>query len=140
MPKIYEHRLTVGPEVIDALGHVNNVTYLQWLIDAALAHSAARGWDAARHLELGLGWVVRSHRIEYLQPALEADRLTVRTWVSGFKKISSDRRYHIVRQEEDGETLLLTAETKWAFIDYKTGQPVRIPKEIADAFVVVEHP
>ena len=140
MPQIYEHHLIVGPEVIDELGHVNNVVYLHWLVDAAVAHAAASGWDAKRHLELGAGWVVRSHRIDYLQSAFEGDRLLIRTWVSDFKKISSHRCYHIIRHDENGETILVTAETKWAFVDYKTGAPVRIPKEIADSFVVVEHP
>lgn len=137
MPEIYEHHITVGEDAIDLLGHVNNVVYLQWLLDAAIAHSAVQGWDAQRHLELGAGWVVRTHRIDYLQSAFLGDRLTVRTWVSGFKKISSHRCYHIVRHEEQGETLLVSAETKWAFVDYKTNEPVRIPKEIADSFQVV---
>ncbi|MGD9127688.1 MAG: acyl-CoA thioesterase [Planctomycetia bacterium] len=140
MPDIYEHRLTVDHEAIDLLGHVNNVVYLQWLLDAAVAHSAAQGWNADRHLRLGAGWVVRSHQIEYLQPAFRGDKITVRTWVSDFKKISSHRRYHILRHDEEDETLLVTAKTKWAFVDYATGEPVRIPKEIAESFTVVDHP
>ena len=32
---------------------------------------------------------------------------------------------------------MATAETRWAFVDYATNQPTRIPREIAEAFVVV---
>jgi len=47
MHRIYEYRHLVTAEEIDGLGHVNNVIYLKWLQDAAVAHSTANGWSAA---------------------------------------------------------------------------------------------
>jgi len=105
---------------------------------AAVAHSAAQGWPGPRYQDLGSGWVVRSHTIEYHQPASAGDRIVVWTWVATMKKITSVRRYRILRRG-DGE-LLATAATKWAFIDYATGEPARIPAEIADSFRVVDRP
>ncbi len=55
-----------------------------------------------------------------------------------FKRVTSVRRYHILRKA-DG-VVLASAETKWAFIDYATGQPHRVPPEIARAFEIVETP
>ena len=136
MPEIYEHLHTVGDGEIDALGHANNVAYIEWMQSAAVAHSATQGWTGQRYRQLGSGWVVRSHRIEYHQPASAGDRILVRTWVATMKKVSSIRRYRIVRRA-DGQ-LLATAETKWAFINYATGQPARIPREIARSFQVVD--
>ena len=136
MPKIYEHVHVVGAEEIDVLGHANNVAYVQWMQAAALAHSAAQGWSGEAYRELGLGWVVRSHTIEYHQPALAGERIVVRTWVATMKKVTSLRRYRIVRPS-DGE-LLAKAETKWAFVNYATGQPARIPAEVARSFQVVD--
>ena len=52
------------------------------------------------------------------------------------KKTTSVRRYKILRASDD--VLLATAETKWAFIDFGTGQLARIPREVAEAFQVVE--
>jgi acyl-CoA thioesterase FadM len=54
------------------------------------------------------------------------------------KRVTSVRRYHILREEADGETLLATAETKWAFIRYANGEPTRIPPEITDSFPLLE--
>jgi acyl-CoA thioester hydrolase len=136
MPAVYEHEHTVGVEEIDALGHANNVAYVEWLQTAALAHSAALGWPADRYFGLGLGWVVRAHAIEYLQPAFAGDRVIVRTWVATMRKATSLRRYQI-RRMSDGE-ILATAETRWAFIDYATRQPARVPREIAECFPIVE--
>lgn len=136
MPDVFEYSQTVDQHAIDALGHANNVAYVDWMQAAAVAHSAAQGWPGRRYQELGFGWVVRSHKIEYLQPAFAGDRIVVQTWVATMKKVTSLRRYQIFRQSD--QTLLATAETKWAFINYATGEPARIPREIADSFQLVD--
>jgi acyl-CoA thioester hydrolase len=132
MPAVYEHHHTVLAEEIDALGHANNLVYLAWMQAAALAHSAVQGWPAQRYHELGSGWVVRSHQIEYLRPAFAGEDIVVRTWVADFRKVSSLRRYKIIRPS--GDRLLATAATDWVFVNYGTGLPVRVPPEIVAAF------
>jgi acyl-CoA thioester hydrolase len=136
MPKIYEHAHTILSEEIDSLGHANNVAFLEWLLAAAVAHSAAQGWPGPRYRALGQGWVVRAHAIEYLAPGFVGQQVVVRTWVATMKKATSLRRYQVIRPADGA--LLATAETRWAFIDYRTGQPVRVPAEVAEAFEVVE--
>jgi acyl-CoA thioester hydrolase len=132
MPAIYEHALVVAADEIDRLGHVNNLVYLAWMQAAALAHSAAQGWTPDRYEQLCSGWVVRSHTIKYLQPAYADQRLIVRTWVADMGKVSSTRRYKIVRSVDD--SLLASAATEWAYVDYTTGQLRRIPEEVWRAF------
>ncbi len=136
MPEIYVHSHVVQPGEIDSLGHANNVFYIAWLQAAAVAHSAAQGWPGTRYDELGQGWVVRSHAIEYLLPAFAGDHLAVETWVATMQKVTSLRRYRIVRHGDGA--LLATAETNWAFVDLTSGRPVRIPPEVAGAFAVVQ--
>jgi acyl-CoA thioester hydrolase len=135
MPDVFELSLTVAEDHIDALGHVGNLVYLQWAVDAAVAHSAAQGWDEAAYLKLGAGFVVRSHEIEYLRPARRGDEVVVRTWVATFRPASSLRRYKIVRRA-DG-ILLAQAATNWAFVKLATLAPTRIPPEVREAFVLV---
>jgi len=135
MSAVFEYEHAVAADEIDALGHASNVAYVAWMQAAALAHSTALGWPAERYFALGQGWVARAHAIEYLQPAFAGDRIVVRTWVATMRKATSSRRYEIIRKS-DGQRLA-TAETRWAFIDYATRQPVRIPPQIAHAFPVV---
>lgn len=127
---VFEHR--VRDDEIDALGHVNNLAYLKWMQSAAVAHSTACGWTTQRYLESGAGWVVRSHKIEYRNSALAEDRIAVRTWVVAFKKVTSLRRYQIVRCSD--EAILAEAETNWAFIGFEHRVPRRISQEIIDDF------
>jgi acyl-CoA thioester hydrolase len=136
MPEIYEHVHTVRADEIDELGRANNVAYVTWLQAAALAHSTAQGWPAEAYQRLGSGWVVRSHRIDYLRPAFPGDTVTVRTWVATLENVSSLRRYRILRAGDGA--LLATAETRWAYIDFATGRPMRIPPEVGGAFPVVD--
>jgi acyl-CoA thioester hydrolase len=135
MPEIFEFHHTVADSEIDSLGHANNVAYVDWMQLAAAAHSSAQGWPGPRYREIGKGWVVRSHHIEYLQPAYAGDRIVVRTWVATLKKATSLRRYRILLVPD--EAVLATAETLWAFIDYATRLPQRIPTEVAESFPIV---
>ena len=34
----HDHDITVGPDAIDFMGHVNNAHYLSWVQDAVLSH------------------------------------------------------------------------------------------------------
>ena len=135
MPKIYEYIHTVQEAEIDGLGHANNLEYLKWMQSAAIEHSSTQGWPPERYLEIGAGWVVRTHFIEYLQPAYAGQEIVVRTWVANFKKVTSLRKYTIVRLEDD--TILAEAETNWAFIGTKHRVPRRIPAELSGSFELV---
>ncbi len=132
MPMIYELSHAVSPTEIDQVGHVNNLEYVRWLQNAAIAHSAAQGWDADAYRRLGMGWVVRSHFIEYLSPAFLGDQIVIRTWVATMKRVTSIRRYEIWRQAD--EKKLASAETNWAFVNFATHAPCRVPSEILNSF------
>jgi acyl-CoA thioester hydrolase len=130
--KVFCHPVTVGEADLDELGHANNIGYLRWLQDAAVAHSRAVGLGYERYVELGGVFVVRRHEIDYLRPALRGDRLEVRTFVGTVMAAKSERRYDIVRLQD--EAVLARAVTIWGFVDVTSGRPMRIPDEVYDAF------
>ncbi len=117
---------------IDALGHANNVAYLRWVQDIAVAHSDAVGLTFSRYGELGGVFVVRRHELDYLRPALRGEALEVRTWIPTAMAAKCVRRTEI-RRLHDLETLL-QAETVWGFVDVARGRPTRIPDSVRQAF------
>ncbi len=131
---IFRHEFTVPEAVIDANGHANNVAYVRWMIDVAIKHFHASGSADAMH-EIGASWVVRSHHIEYLRPAMLDDRIEASTWVVNFSRVRSLRRYQFVRVS-DG-VVLARGETDWVFVNAETGRPCSIPEEIKAAFILV---
>ena len=132
---VYEYHVTVLSSDIDENRHANNLCYLRWMNEAAIAHSKANGWTAQRYVELGRNWFARRHTIEYLAPAAEGDELIVHTWVFDMKAVRSTRKYRFVRAR-DG-VVVAEAETLWAFVGLETGRPVKIPSIVSDSFTVV---
>jgi len=135
MPRIFEYRHTVLDDEIDGQGHVNNLNYIKWMLHAAVEHSGQQGWPSARYLEQNMGWVARTHFIEYLRPAFAGEDVVVKTWISNFKKVTSLRKYKIIREADN--QVLTVAETNWAFVGLKRRMARRIPAEVAESFEVV---
>lgn len=132
MIRVFEYPHIVGGAEIDEQGHANNVAYVAWMQAAALAHSTAIGWPPERYWQLKTGWVVRSHVIEYLRPAIAGDEIIVQTHVPDAKKVTSVRIYRMIRKAD--RQLLARAETNWVFINYLTGKPTRIPAGLIRAY------
>ncbi len=131
MPHVHAYDLLVGPESIDANGHVNNVEFVRWMQEAAVHHADARGLTAATR-DAGATWVVRSHHVEYLRPAFEGDALRVLTWVADFRRAFSKRRYRFTRRADGA--VLAGGETEWVFVDTKSGRPRSIPEALQGMF------
>ncbi len=126
------HAITVQvrEEDIDVLGHANNVAYLRWIQEVAVAHSDAVGLTFPRYREVGGVFVVRRHEIDYLRSSLRGEQLEVRTWIPRSAAAKVLRKTEIRR----GEEVLVRAETTWAFIDGLTLRPTRIPDTVREAF------
>ena len=129
----YVHTLRVDASAIDENGHANNVEYVRWMQDAAVAHADAAGCTAAT-VAAGATWVVRSHRIQYSRPAFAGDEVRVVTWVADVRRAFSLRMYRFERAADN--TVLAEGETDWVFVDTKTGRPRSVPEGIAGMFAL----
>ena len=100
---------------------------------AATAHAASLGWSFDALRSAGRVWVVRQHWIEYLRSARLGDELVVATWVESVRRLSSLRRYAVLRNGE----LLTVGATEWVLVDYERRTPVQIPEEMRASFRLV---
>lgn len=127
---VYSKTIIVPQSVIDENGHVNNVTYVQWMQDVAVEHYIFLGGIEAQK-SFGT-WFIREHKIEYLLPAFAGDALEVRTWIENIRRVRSLRKYEFVRKS-DGK-ILAKGETDWVFVDASTGRPRAVPAEVTRVF------
>ncbi len=127
----FEYEITVPPDSIDQLGHVNNIEYVRWVQDAAVKHSDATGLDWNAYLEMKAAFVIRRHVIEYLREAKVGERLRVATWIESATRITALRATEIRNEKGDA---ILTAQTTWVFVSLETMRPVRINQRVAEAF------
>jgi acyl-CoA thioester hydrolase len=131
MPREYRREFRVREYECDLYGHVNNANYLRYMQQAAIEASADVGYDSRRYHQLGTLWVVRETGIEYLRPILPQQTVEVTTWVADFRRVVSRRKY-VLRVA--GE-VVAQAYTDWVYVDRRSQKPLRIPPEMALAFV-----
>jgi acyl-CoA thioester hydrolase len=128
-PETFELAIRVEASDIDELGHVNNVTYVRWVQDVAVAHwrHAAPPSDLAR-----LFWIVVRHEIDYKQAAYLGDEIIARTWVGTASWVKFERHTELLRAT-DG-CLLSKARSLWCPMDVRTGRPARVSPEVRACF------
>ena len=121
--------IKVLPEDIDQLDHVNNIVYLRWVQDLAIAHWTT---EAPREDQEKLFWVVTRHEIDYKRSAKLGDEIIGRTWVGSAKRFSFERLSEIVRKSDN--KILAKARTIWCPIDSKTKRPTDVSPAIWEYF------
>jgi len=122
--------ITPAAADIDELGHVSNLVYLRWVLDVAMAHTRALGWDYAEYRALGAVFMVRRHEIDYVAQVTLGEQLRAETWVDSWRLASCIRKTELLR---DGK-VVARAATTWAMIGLTSGRPQKIPEEMVALF------
>ena len=135
----------------DALGHMNNAAYLNYLEQAAIDHASFLGLDMQRLQRLGGIFVARRHEIVFVRPSFAGNLLRVITWLGEPRGARVDRHYVVVREPSTvtelvaagrpvmklivppRDALVARATTEWVFANDQ-GQPRRIPDEVGRLF------
>ncbi len=130
--RAFELPMRVIPDDIDEQGIAYNVTIIDWMMRAAIAHSTSLGYDRVAYRRLGAMFVVRRHEIDYHRSARLGDELVLRTWPSFMKAATAHRKHEIVRAR-DG-VMIAKGLNVWAFVGRETGRPQRMPAEVIEAF------
>ena len=125
-------QLRVRYSEMDALGHVNNAVYQNYLEQAAIEHSEFLGLTFEVYRQLGGVFVLRRIQLDYLRPAVAGDILEVATWLREVRGSRAVRHYEIRHQGK--AELLVTAEALWVWVDRIKMRPRPMPKEVLAAF------
>jgi acyl-CoA thioester hydrolase len=125
----YALTFTALPEHIDALGHVNNTVWVQWIQDLATQH-----WDAAARPSdrAAFYWVVVRHEIDYRGNIGLGQSVTGTTWIDGPARGATSLR-RVEFTDAVGKRLV-SAATTWAMIDRASGRLARVRSEVLAPF------
>ena len=118
----FSHSFRVAKSDIDEQGHVNNVAYVRWIQDVAVAHWFSLTTEETREKYT---WMLTRHEIDYKKQAFENEEVTATTWVGEPTRITWERFTEITR----GADLLVQARSVWCLIDRETMTPTRITAE-----------
>ncbi len=126
MPMKFSHSFRIEKSDIDEHRHANNVAYLRWIQDVAVAH-----WQAATfEMQKSFTWFVLRHEIDYKKRAFENEEITATTWVGAATKVKCERFTTIKR----GAEILASGKSVWCLLDAKTNKPTRITSELRELF------
>lgn len=128
--KKYSINMQVQQQHLDAMNHVNNVVYIQWMQDIASEH-----WHtiATPELKSKLVWVIRRHEVDYHNQAFLHDNLLITTWTGEYTNVTWKRHYKITRPLDNKE--IITAMSLWIPVDVKTQKPHRVDEAIVRLFM-----
>ncbi|MDP5103323.1 MAG: acyl-CoA thioesterase [Erythrobacter sp.] len=129
MANTFTRTFVAEPQHIDALGHVNNTVWVQWIQDLATAH-----WDTAARPEdrAAFYWVVVRHEIDYRGNIALGETVTGTTWIEGPAQGAKSLRR--VEFTDSAGKRLVSAATSWAMIDRASGRLARVRPEILAPF------
>jgi len=120
----------------DALGHVNNVRYLDFMQDARVSLVHDFGLPTSSLKEIG--HLVARNEIDYVKPVGMNDHVvTVEIWISRFGGASYDVEYAIT---DALDTLCARARSVMVTVDMSTEAVIRIPDDVRAAMEKFHEP
>lgn len=129
--EIFIQRFPVDAADIDELGHVNNIVYLRYAQDIAVAHWRARA-DAVSVAQFV--WMVMRHEVDYRAQLTLGDEVEVRTWVDDAPRGATWGRFvEIYKVGADKPAARI--KSNWCLLDAATRRVKRVPPEIVQRFV-----
>lgn len=126
----FTQRFPVDAADIDELGHVNNIVYLRYAQDIAIAHWRSR---ATPEMLSNFVWVVLRHEADYRAALTLGDEVEVRTRVDDAAHGPAWVRYvdiHKARSEKP----FVQITSNWCLLDAQTRRVKRVPPEIVARF------
>jgi acyl-CoA thioester hydrolase len=125
----FEKFITVTRDDLDTLNHVNNVRYVQWVNDVAIAH-----WNqkATKEMLKKYAWALIKHNIEYKSAAVLNDVVKLKTYVTKAEGVTSIRIVEMYNNKT--QNLLVRSETTWCLLNSVNLRPARITTEIINLF------
>jgi acyl-CoA thioester hydrolase len=127
--QVFTRAFQPQPADIDDNGHVNNVVYLAWAQDLAIAHWASRAEPADKD---AYAWVALRHEVDYRRSLAPGETAQGRTWVADHAEGPRFDRY--VRIDGPDGAMCAQVRTVWVLIEKATGRPRRVPERLVEMF------
>lgn len=119
---------------LDLLGHVNNVTYVDYLQEARVDMMRTHAPDS-RADDLAEGVVVVRHEVRYRAPlTFRFQPVSIECWITEIRAASFTMAYEVFDEDHAGErTVYLTARTVLTPFVFATERPRRLRPEEKEA-------
>lgn len=125
---VFSHAIKISIRHIDAMGHVNNAVYLQWVQEAVVQYWQHKSPSEAQSELL---WVALKHEITYRMPLFLEDQVEAQVKATATR----GTRAAFTTLFKRGDDLVAEVRSSWCCVDAITRRPRRIAPDIARAFL-----
>lgn len=109
---------------------------LAYMVETSTWHSDSLDLGVDEIRKNNYGWMLIKWELEVIKYPKAKDIVKVVTWTSGFNKFYATREFEML---DSAGTLIAKASSLWVFLDINKRRPVRIPSDIAQKYLIVEH-
>jgi len=136
MSSIFEKRFQVGWRDVDPNGHVANMVYLQYAVDARIAFFASQGFPPMNFLRLGFGPVIKSDYVEYFREVMMLEEIRVTVENGGHSEDGS--RFRVINNIYKADGVLSAKVTSiGGWLSMKERKLMEPPEELRQAWLTL---
>lgn len=136
MSPIFEKRFQVGWRDVDPNGHVANMVYLQYAVDARIAFFASEGFPPMNFLRLGFGPVIKSDFVEYFREVMMLEEIRVTVENGGHSDDGS--RFRVINNVYKADGVLSAKVTSiGGWLSMKERKLMAPPEELRQAWLTL---
>ena len=136
MSEIFEKRFQVGWRDVDPNGHVANMVYLEYAVDARIAFFASEGFPPMNFLRLGFGPVIKSDFVEYFREVMMLEDIRVTVENGGHSEDGS--RFRVINNIYKADGVLSAKVTSiGGWLSMKERKLMAPPEELKQAWLTL---
>ena len=121
MEKILHSFYTVRFGDCDPFSHLNNARYIDYFLNAREDHLRAYyQMNLSDFAKKGVGWVVSSHEIYYMRPALYNEKIAIRSAIIELGE--AHLLVEMLMQDESRQSVKAVLWSKFTCVNLKTGK------------------
>lgn len=128
---IFESTAKAGLKDIGKNNLIKDETILEILENVAGEHSDNVGYGVLNIEQTNASWVLLEWKVKIIKRPIYSEKLTVKTWGRYFQKAYTYRDFEVFNSK--GE-LCIIATSKWALIDIRTHNIMRLTDEIKNIY------
>tara|TARA_Y100000385_G_scaffold287474_1_gene351820 strand:+ start:2342 stop:2800 length:459 start_codon:yes stop_codon:yes gene_type:complete len=130
LPEAHLYKPEIRFVDIDAAGIVNNATYLNYFEQSRIQFFegiVGKKWDWN-----SAGMVIAKHEVNYRQPILFQDDVTIVTWIERVGTKSMEAAYEIFKMVGEERVLIAFASTVMVSFDHRKGISIPWSSDLLD--------
>ncbi|MDZ7263521.1 MAG: thioesterase [candidate division KSB1 bacterium] len=122
MEKIYQQKFRIRSYEVDARGHIQVATILNYFQEMASEHAGRLGASVVDLLPRHLTWMLSRYHLQFVSFPRWGETIQITTWSSGMRQLFATREFEMTNAHQE---IVARATSSWMLLDLQKKRPVR---------------